>query len=234
MVDQASTLTGLDRALNAARAGGGLDVVYTKIAVDFQNLRFDKSEETIAQGIQGLLEGTDAGAVVLTLLGSGNDIFERAHVARAEFSKANPSQFEGDSLAQWPWIKAKLKHLSLLQICDTQNPSPGAEVDCRRLAELKIGSMLMIGFHVRGQPAGFLALCFSHTVDSMDVDHQLLLKLIGSSFSSGLERIWNSRDIEDAAERRELVMLTANDGLWDYDARADRVEFSSQWKQTMG
>jgi diguanylate cyclase (GGDEF)-like protein/PAS domain S-box-containing protein len=234
LVDGPSTLTGLDRALNAARAGGGLDVVYTKIAVDFQNLRFDKTEETIAQGIQGLLEGTDAGAVVLTLLGSDSDVFERAHVARAEFSKANPSQFEGENLAQWPWIKANLKHLSLLKICDTGNPSPGAEVDCRRLAELKIGSMLMIGFHVRGRPAGFLALCFGQTVDSMDVDHQLLLKLIGSSFSSGLERIWNSREIEDAAERRELVMLTAHDGLWDYDARADSVEFSAHWKQTMG
>ena len=234
MVDEASTLTGLDRALNAARAGGGIDVVYTKIAVDFQNLRFDKAEETIAQGIHGLLEGTDAGAVVLTLLGPDSDIFERAHVARADFSKANPSQFEGDNLSQWPWIKANLRHLSLLKICDTRNPPPGAEVDCRRLVELKIGSMLMIGFHVRDQLAGFLALCFSQTVDSMDVDHQLLLKLIGSSFSSGLERIWSNKEIEDATEHRELVMLTANDGFWDYDAIADRVEFSSQWKQTMG
>ena len=234
LVDEASTLTGLDRALNAARAGGGIDVVYTKIAVDFQNLRFDKAEETIAQGIHGLLEGTDAGAVVLTLLGPDSDIFERAHVARADFSKANPSQFEGDNLSQWPWIKANLRHLSLLKICDTRNPPLGAEVDCRRLVELKIGSMLMIGFHVRDQLAGFLALCFSQTVDSMDVDHQLLLKLIGSSFSSGLERIWSNKEIEDATEHRELVMLTANDGFWDYDAIADRVEFSSQWKQTMG
>ncbi|MDG1462092.1 MAG: PAS domain S-box protein, partial [Gammaproteobacteria bacterium] len=234
MVDQTSTLTGLQRSLNGSRTGGGIDVVYTKIAVDFQNVVFDALDETVSHGIQGLLEGTGAGAVVMALLDAKSDVFEFAHVARSEFSAANPSQIEGDRLSQWPWLHANLRHLSLLEIRDTLRPPAGAEIDCKRLANFNIASMLMIGFHVRGRPAGFLAFCFGEPHNNMDVDHQLLLKLIGSSFSSGLERIWAAREIEDAAERRELVTLTANDGLWDYDALEDQTEFSPQWKRMMG
>lgn len=234
MLDQISTLTGLQRALNGSRNGGGIDVVYTKIAVDFQNITFDNSNETIAQGVQGLMEGTGAGAVMLVLLAEDSDMFESVHLARSEFSAANPSQFEGERLSQWPWLKNNLRHLALLEVADTLNPPKGAEVDCARLAQLNIASLLVIGFHVRGRPAGFIGFCFGQPVDGMDVDHKLLLKLVGSSFASGLERIRISREIDDAAERRELVTLTANDGLWDYDARADRIEFSPQWKHIMG
>jgi len=224
----------LQRALAGSRTSGGLDVVYTKIAVDFQNLDLVTAPEVIQQGMQGLVEGTGAGAAMLALLDAQGDRFEAAHVACSEFSAANPKQFEGEHIDQWPWLKENMRHLSLLEIRDTVSPPPGAEQDCQRLTELNIASMLIIGFHVRGRLAGFMALCFGQPQEHMDVDHKLLMKLVGASFASGLERLYINQEIEDAAERRELVTLTANDGLWDYDAFNDRIEFSPQWKHIMG
>jgi len=234
VVDHSSTLTGLQRALNGSRTSGGIDVVYTKIAVDFQNLCFDTANETIGQGLRGIVEGTGAGAAMLALLDPESDVFECVHVAQSEFSAANPKQMQGETLAQWPWLEQNMQHLNLVEIRDTLKPPAGAETDAARLAELNIASILLIGFSARGRKSGFLGLCYGQSQESMDVDHQLLMKLLGTSFASGLERLWSNREIEDAAERRTLVTLTANDGLWDYDAINNAIEYSPQWKYIMG
>jgi len=211
-----------------------MDVVYTKIAVDFQNLQRETAAETIEQGLAGIVEGTGAGSAVLALLDADSDLFECVHVSHSGFSAANPKQFEGESIKQWPWLKKKLNHLSLLEIRDTLAPPAGAEAEFARLSDLNIASMLLIGFSVRGRLAGYLGLCYGQAHEQIDVEHQLLLKLLGSSFSSGLERLWSNREIEDAAERRSLVTLTANDGLWDFDAFNNYIEYSPQWKVIMG
>jgi len=234
LTDHSSTLTGLQRTLNGSRTSGGIDVVYTKIAVDYQNLSHDGALDIIDAGLEGIVQGTGAGAAVLGLLDPESHKFECVRVAQSGFSAANPKQFEGETLDQWPWLKSQLQHLTLLEIRDTLKPPAGAEADCARLAELNIASMLLIGFSARGRRAGFLGLCFGQPQEAMDVDHQLLLKLLGTSFASGLERLWSNREIEDAAERSMLVTLTANDGLWDFDAVNNRIEYSPQWKRIMG
>ena len=49
-MDHSSTLTGLQKALGGERSPGGMDVVFTKLAVDLQNLR-DESSEEVLQGL---------------------------------------------------------------------------------------------------------------------------------------------------------------------------------------
>ena len=57
-VDHSSTLTSLQKALAGSRTPGGLDVVYTKLAVDLQNLDDDDVDsrlQNILQTLCGLL-----------------------------------------------------------------------------------------------------------------------------------------------------------------------------------
>jgi diguanylate cyclase (GGDEF)-like protein/PAS domain S-box-containing protein len=60
------------------------------------------------------------------------------------------------------------------------------------------------------------------------------LKLLGSSLASGIERLENQRDLAERNELRELVIATAHDGMWDFDALNNHISFSPQWKAMMG
>ncbi len=81
---------------------------------------------------------------------------------------------------------------------------------------------------------GFLALGSSQPRDVWDVNLHLLLKLVGTSLASGLERIALSERLASVQERQDLSLPCANDGLWDYDAVNNRTWFSPRWKTMLG
>ena len=67
--------------------------------------------------------------------------------------------------------------------------------------DLGIGSVLMIGYHVEGRAAGILGIAGARPRESWEVQLHLLMKLIGSSLSTGLGRIEieaQLRDLEGA------------------------------------
>jgi diguanylate cyclase (GGDEF)-like protein/PAS domain S-box-containing protein len=66
------------------------------------------------------------------------------------------------------------------------------------------------------------------------VQLHLLMKLVGSSLATGLERIEIQRHLEDLEERNELAIHSANDGLWDFDTLNNRVYLSPRWKAMLG
>jgi PAS domain-containing protein len=96
------------------------------------------------------------------------------------------------------------------------------------------GALLLIGFHIHGQRAGFLGLFFGQPQPGWSVEHTLLLKLLGSSLASGLERVRTTGRLAEINEREQLLENTVNDGTWDFDARNNRVEYSPRWKRMMG
>ena len=61
--------------------------------------------------------------------------------------------------------------------------------DAARFAELGIRSLLACGFSLNGRACGYLALCSSQPRAGWDVNLHLLLKLVGASFATGLERL---------------------------------------------
>ena len=58
-----------------------------------------------------------------------------------------------------------------------------AASEMARLAEIKIGSCLIIGFAVQGEVAGFVALANHRPLETWDANLHLLMKLVGASLA---------------------------------------------------
>ena len=216
-MDHTSTLTGLQQALGG-RTAGGLDVLYTKLAVDLQNLPDENAEEVLHRSLNALRDALDIDAVCIALLDPAGETLERVHTARATFAQCNPEVLQSCRMDELPWLQQGLTHLRLRGLLDTSEPQPEQAVDAARLAGLHISALMAIGFHVRGKPAGFLAFCFGQPQPVWSADHQLLMKLLGSSFAAGLAQLRDDRSLRLLEEREEVMIRTANDGTWDFDA----------------
>ena len=70
---------------------------------------------------------------------------------------------------------------------------------------------------IEGRAAGLLGIAGARPRDNWEVQLHLLMKLVGSSLATGLERIEIQRHLRDLEERNELALYSANDGLWDFD-----------------
>jgi diguanylate cyclase (GGDEF)-like protein/PAS domain S-box-containing protein len=233
-VDHTSTLTGLQRALKGSRTAGGIDVIYTKLAVDLQNLEEDNATEVLATGLDVIRDSTGCDAVCLALFDDEHTHISKVHFAQADFTTINAEQLQGEKLADFPWLVGKLEHLRLLEFRDTANPEKSQSADAKRFKKYSIASILLIGLTVEQRSAGFLALLHGQPMEEWEVDHKLLLKLLGSSLASGLERMEFIRKFAERNELRDLVIATAHDGMWDFDALNNELKFSPQWKAMMG
>ncbi len=233
-MDHSSTLTSLQRTLDGGRTHGGLDVIYTKLAVDLQNLDPEAAEASMKRSMQEICDHTGCDAVCVALLDESGRSIDRVLAASAPFSPCNPEVLAGTRLEDFPWLDKNLRHLKLLGIRDTSAPAAGQKIDAGQLARLRIASLLVISFDVHGQRNGFMALFYGQPQPTWCADHQLLLKLLGSSVASGLQQLAATDRIQKASERDALMTCTANDGSWDFDALNNHLEFSPRWKAIMG
>ncbi len=232
-MDHRLTLTGLQDSAGS-RTAGGLDVVYTKLAVDLQNLSSASADSVIADALETLREATACDAVAVGLLNAGGMRIERVLSARSPFALCNPEVLTGLSLDELPWFAARLSHLRLHGIGSTDSPHGSQVPDAARLTAIGCGAALLIGFDIHGQRAGFLGLFFGQPQPAWGVEHTLLLKLLGSSLASGLERIRTISSLGEITERERLLERIASDGIWDFDVLNNRVEYSTRWKAMLG
>ncbi len=216
------------------RNRGAVDALQTKIAVNVQNLDPTRYQDQLRDNISELPDATGCDAAFLALLHGDGSGIEAILSSASVFSACNPNALAGDLLEHWPWLSHRLGHLRVVELADTDNGPPGASSELARLSELGIGSCLIIGFAVRGELAGFLALANERPVDGWDANLHLLMKLIGASLASGLERMRVSQLLEDLEERNRLINMTANDGIWDFDGQTKRIELSRRWKRMLG
>jgi diguanylate cyclase (GGDEF)-like protein/PAS domain S-box-containing protein len=216
------------------RNRGAVDALQTKIAVNLQNLDVDRYLEQLRGNIAELPDATGCDAAFLALFNDDGSSIETVLSSATVFSTCNPEPLTGEMLEAWPWLCMRLGHLRLIDIADTGDGPAMATSELKRLAELSIGSCLIIGFTVRDELAGFLALANERPVETWDANLHLLMKLIGASLASGLERMRTLSALEELEERTALVNLTANDGIWDFDGQTKRIELSRRWKEMLG
>ena len=105
------------------------------------------------------------------------------------------------------------------------------------MSTLGIGAVLVIELLFAidsGRPAGLLGIAGTLPRETWEVQLHLLMKLVGSSIATGLERIEIQRALRDLEERNQLALYSANDGLWDFDTFNNRVYLSPRWKAMLG
>ena len=212
----------------------GLDLICTKVAVDFQSVTVNNVADQITAGLQSLADVCGADAVFVALLDAEANVLERVYAGRSTFSACNPEVLCGRELGEFPWIKSRLEHLRLLEIKDTVKAPLAQSRDAEQLASLNMGALLLVGFNVRGRLGGVLGVCSHAANPDWGADLHLALKLVSVSCASGLERIQLQEDLFTVQERDRLVTNTANDGLWDYDVRDNSMYFSPRWRTMLG
>jgi diguanylate cyclase (GGDEF)-like protein/PAS domain S-box-containing protein len=216
------------------RPAAGLDVICTKIAVDFQTMTAATVLDTIIINLELLREATRVDAAFHISLDAELDVFSEIQVARGMLATGNPEQLRGQSLDVMPWLRSRLAPLRVSELRDTGAPRADQRDDAARWSHLGIGSVLMIGYFIKGRPAGVLGIANARPRDNWEVQLHLLMKLVGSSLATGLERIEIQSHLEDLEERNELALYSANDGLWDFDTLNNRVYLSPRWKAMLG
>jgi diguanylate cyclase (GGDEF)-like protein/PAS domain S-box-containing protein len=216
------------------RNRGAVDALQTKIAVNVQDLDQGRFKEQLRDSIAELPDATGCDAAFLALYSSDVSSIETVLSSSSVFSACNPDALTGESMADWPWLAKRLGHLRVIEITDTDAGPKNAQAEMARLAELNIGSALMIGFTIREEVAGFLALADERPVQKWDANLHLLMKLVGASLASGLERMRTTDLLDEMEERNSLVNMTANDGIWDFDGQSKRIRLSRRWKAMLG
>jgi len=227
-------VTAKSRPREGERTRGAADALHTKLAVDLQMLDAADSDEQIRQCIAELPDATGSDCAFLVQFDGVGGTIDSVTASTSLFSRCNPNVLQKESLDDWPWLNKLLGPLKVIEIADTGSPPGDASAEHTRLAEIGIGSCLLIGIAVRDRLSGFLALANEAPVESWDANNHLLMKLLGSSLASGLERLRSREILRDVEERNELISLTGNDGVWDFDGMRKRIRLSHRWKEMLG
>ncbi|MEA3196892.1 MAG: hypothetical protein QOF32_944, partial [Gammaproteobacteria bacterium] len=216
------------------RPAVGLDVMCTKIAVDFQSMTAATAFEVIGADLELLREATRTDAAFHIQLDAESGLFNEIQVARGMLTTGNPEQLRGQSLEALPWLQSRLAPLRVSELRDTAKPRGDQSDDAAVWSHLGIGSVLIIGYFIDGRAAGLLGIGGALPRENWEVQLHLLMKLVGSSLSTGLERIQIQHQLHDLEERNELALYSANDGLWDFDTVNNSVYLSPRWKAMLG
>ncbi len=212
----------------------GLDLQYIKVAVDLQNLTVDDADEKLQSSLDCLLKAAFVDTAFIALFDDQITRIERLIVSKTAFSQSAAEVLNGRELEELSWIRARLKHLRVVEIKDTAGKASN-NADAAFLAERQIGSILIIGFNIGDRLAGMLGFCMdSAKPDGWDVDYRLLLKLSGTSLACGLEKLTLNYRLANIEELRDVSNVCANDGIWDYDPATRKLIFSPRWKTMLG
>ena len=138
------------------RPAAGLDVICTKIAVDFQSMTAVTALEVITANLELLREATRTDAAFHIHLDAESSLFNEIQVARGLLATGNPEQLRGQSMDAFPWLQARLAPLRVSELRDTSKPRDDQTGDAAVWSHLGIGSVLLIGYFIEGRPAGVL------------------------------------------------------------------------------
>jgi diguanylate cyclase (GGDEF)-like protein/PAS domain S-box-containing protein len=221
---------------NGGRPSVGLDVLVTKVALDFLSLTSEAGDSCIKRNLDALREASQVDAICIALFDAERRTIERVASATGLLAPFEPQVLKGDVLAdRLPYTAEKLAHLRVAEIRDTLTPRPDHAIDAARFAELNVRAALVCGLSLHERVCGFMALCSSQPKpDGWDANLHLMLKLVGASFATGLDRLRAARHLSKLEERNSLSLSSANDGLWDFDVEHNTVYFSPRWRKMLG
>ena len=94
----------------------GLDVLATKVAVDFQSLSSEGGDSCVKRNLAALREVTGVEAICIALFDLDKKIVDRVASATALFAPFDPAVLKGDPLDRLPVLAHGLEHLRILDV----------------------------------------------------------------------------------------------------------------------
>jgi diguanylate cyclase (GGDEF)-like protein/PAS domain S-box-containing protein len=214
--------------------GLGLDMECTKAAVDLQNMVPQTSDNVILGSLETLRRASGADTAFVALLDQTGEGFARVTAAGAEGISPGARGLAGEPLASFPFLASRFDHLRLTEYRDTGLPGREDPAEAARLAALGFSSVLLVVLYMQKRPAGVLGVARTIERGPWDVNYQLLLKLIGTSLATGMDRLAMATRLAEMDERNALIDAASNDGLWDFDFDSNELYLSPRWKAMMG
>ncbi|MEM7612991.1 MAG: EAL domain-containing protein [Pseudomonadota bacterium] len=245
MASKEDSTTSISPAL-AARGTGvqapAVDALYTQIAVSFLSPDAFGLESSLGLPVQMLQEATGTDAAFVALLNEADQSIDTVVAAHSAFTRCRPEVLSGKSLTDWPVLSERLHDLRVIEISDTERPAGNMQLAARDLAEIHVGSCLLVGISCeraetaadRPQLTAILGLINEATTEQWPTDLNLLMKLLAANLGAGLARCKVETELTDLHERDGLLLTTANDGIWDFDGQTKKIRFSRRWKEMLG
>jgi diguanylate cyclase (GGDEF)-like protein/PAS domain S-box-containing protein len=221
----------LRRSVPRASRTLSLDIALTKSAVELQQPITDAALQEVCRSLRDALS---VDATFVALFDRKNECIERMISATSARAAFDLQALRGDQLGRYPYLWAQLEPLRIVAICNTTEPPNELTAEAQRFVEAGIGAVLMVGIAAEGRVCGLMALCSSRPRESWDANLHLALKLLGASYTAGLELTSYRQHLDDLRERNDLALYSANDGLWDYDANTKTAYFSPRWRVMFG
>jgi PAS domain S-box-containing protein len=194
----------------------------------------ESADDCIRRSLETFRDSTSADAAFAIFLDNSGKHIESVLCARGHFAQCHPEALRGVAIDSLPWLSSRSDHLRLSEFRDTASPRPEQTEDAGTLAELAIGSALLVAYRIQDQLAGYFGVAYGLPRGGFDVNLQLMMKLLGTSLSTGLERVRLTVALNRIEERNALAELAANDGLWDFDVEGNDVYFSPRWRTMLG
>ena len=191
-------------AATESRSTVGVDVACTKIVVDLQTMTQASAESTLHSALTTLRASAAVDSAFLLLLANDGETVQTVYAKQAALVQGRIEAMRGDSLQQYPWLRGRTDHLQLSELRDCVQPHKDQQAEARRFLELQLGSVLVVAIRVQGKPAGLLGFGTTLPRGAWDVNLRLLLKLVGTSIASALERIALAISLAALEERVEM------------------------------
>src|ERR1700730_18302600 len=118
----------------------GLDVICTKIAVDFQSMTAVTALEIIGANLELLRESTRTDAAFHIHLDADSGLFSEIQVARGMLATGNPEHLRGQTLDAFPWLQSRLAPLRVSEMRDTAKPRDDQSGDAAIWSQLRLVS----------------------------------------------------------------------------------------------
>jgi diguanylate cyclase (GGDEF)-like protein/PAS domain S-box-containing protein len=216
------------------RRSPALELLLTKAAVEFQTLQGPDADAQVRSNCEALREGLGVDAVLIALFDAEHERIDHVVGVAGLFTAFNPEVLRGERLNAFPYLWGQLEPMRIVEIRDTHEPRRELAREAARFAELGIGAVLLIGLAIQGRVCGFMAFCAARPRAHWDANLHLALKLLGTSYATGIERVNFERHLSNLQERNDLALYSANDGLWDFDAETNITYFSPRWQVMFG